>query len=77
MGYRKFVDRDGNSWEVRDISTSEWQFQPVGGNSEPARRVRSPNYENDPFELSADELQKMFDDEGPPRTGRAKSPFPD
>ncbi len=77
MSYRRFVDRDGNEWEVRDVSRSEWEFRPCGGNRQSAQTVRVPNYENDPFELSAEECQKLLDSEGPPRTGRAGSPFLD
>ena len=76
MGYRRFVDRDGNEWEVRDMR-SEWEFRAVGGNRKPSRTVQPPNYEADPFELSAEECQKLLDGEAPPRRGRASSPFPD
>ena len=77
MACRNFVDRDGNAWEVRDISRSEWQFKPAGGNRGSLLTVRAPNYENDPFELSNEELQKLLDSEGPPRTSRTPSPFGD
>ena len=77
MACRNFVDRDGNAWEVRDISRSEWEFKPAGGNRGSVRTVRAPNYENDPFELSNEEVQKLLDGEGSPRTGRAPSPFTD
>ncbi len=77
MACRNFVDRDGNAWEVRDISRSEWEFKPAGGNRGSLLTVRAPNYENDPFELSSEECQKLLDHEGPPRTGRAGSPFLD
>lgn len=80
MGYRKFVDRDGRAWDVRDRSRSEWTFQPEAGNPQAPVDVPAPGYEKDPFELSNEELQKILDaalgDE--PRAARKKkSPFLD
>lgn len=78
MGYRRFIDQSGNEWEVRDLTRSEWEFQPVGGNPGGARMVRAPGYESDPFELSEEELQKLLGEgEGPGRSRPAKSPFKD
>jgi hypothetical protein len=78
MGYRKFTDRDGNAWEVRDHSQSEWMFVPLPGNPVERTAVPAPGYDNDPFELSKEELQKLLDAAGPPRSGRQKkSPFLD
>ena len=41
MGYRKFTDRDGRSWEIQDNSRSEWMFAPMPGN--PEGRPRFPH----------------------------------
>ncbi|MFQ6046564.1 MAG: hypothetical protein ACE5PT_09470 [Gemmatimonadales bacterium] len=77
MGYRTFTDREGNRWEVRDRSASEWEFYPASGNPLAALRVKPPVYESDPFELSDEELQRLLDEEGGPRSRRPKSPFAD
>ncbi len=77
MGYRRFSDRDGHQWEVRDRSKSEWELQPVGGNPHRPRTVRPPSYEADPFELSTEELQRLLDQSGEGPTRRVKSPFRD
>jgi hypothetical protein len=74
MGYRRFVDRQGQAWEVKDQSRSEWVFAPAGGNPGPARTVRAPGYESDPFEMSNEELQRLLDSAPPPRP-RKPSPF--
>ncbi len=44
MGYRRFTDRDGNAWEVRDDSDYEWRLEPVSGGTEP-RKIPSPGYQ--------------------------------
>lgn len=78
MGYRRFTDENGDSWEVRDRSTSEWEFVPVPGNPHQAVRVRAPGYEKDPFELSGEELQRLLDAERPGgRSSGRPSPFKD
>lgn len=77
MGYRKFVDRDGNEWEVRDFSKTGWEFVPAAGNRQPARNVPVPTYETDPFELSEQELQKLLDGGGDAGSHPKKSPFKD
>ncbi|MFQ5747232.1 MAG: hypothetical protein ACE5HF_08450 [Gemmatimonadota bacterium] len=78
MAYRKFVDRAGRSWEVRDLSRAEWTFEPLRGNDEPARRVRAPGYQNDPYELSDRELQALLDSaSGSPTRPSADSLFKD
>jgi hypothetical protein len=74
MGYRKFVDRSGNAWSIRERSRWEWQFEPEGGNPGPARTVRAPGHQNDPFELSKEELQRLLD--SAPGTGRTRAPNP-
>lgn len=77
MGYRKFVDREGHAWEIRDRSRNEWHFQPLSGNPEGARTAPSPGYESDPFELSVEELQGMLDAAQRAPSRRRPSPFGD
>ncbi len=77
MGYRRFMDRDGNDWEVQDSSGSEWRLLPVSGNQKPQVTVRAPGYENDPFELSSEELQRLLDAARSARTTPSKNPFLD
>ncbi len=61
MGYRRFVDREGRAWEVRDVTRSEWELVPESGDTVDRFRVAAPNYERDPFELSNEEIQRMVD----------------
>jgi hypothetical protein len=77
MGYRRYTDADGNAWDVRDVSSSEWEFVPVAGNSSAPLRVPAPSYETDPFELSNEELARLY--QAAPRKGARpkKSPFVD
>jgi len=75
MGYRRFTDRDGRTWEIRDQTASEWEFQPIEGDG--AVRVRAPGYDKDPFELSTEELQKLLDEAGSGPARPRKSPFRD
>jgi hypothetical protein len=77
MGYRRFVDTDGNAWEVKDQSRSTWDLEPIGGNPGPAISVQVPTYEADPFELSDRELQRLLDSARAARTRSRKSPFLD
>lgn len=79
MAYRSFTDRKGRTWEVRDRSKSEWEFLPVGTNTERAKTVQAPGYEKDPFELSLEELERLFEqpDTSGARTRPTKSPFKD
>lgn len=78
MSYRRFVDREGRSWEVRDRSRSRWEFHPISGNTSSAVPVSAPTYESDPYELSDQELQKLLDQElGRPARSASKSPFID
>jgi hypothetical protein len=77
MAGRKFEGRDGLRWEVRVRSRSEWEFEPVEGNPGPARVTAPPGYEADPFELSVEELQRLFDVAALPRQRQKKSPFLD
>ena len=78
MGYRRFVDRDGAAWLVRDVSRSTWRFEPDSGGR--GVDVPAPGYQQDPFELSTEELQKLLDAvRGPdaPAPRRKPSPFGD
>jgi hypothetical protein len=77
MGYRRFTDRDGETWEVRDVSSSEWELVAVGSSGRRPLRVRAPGYEADPFELSGEELQRLVDEQGGGSGARRKSPFLD
>lgn len=75
MAFRKFTDRDGNSWEVRPAFRGEWELSPVGDNPHRARTVASPGYEKDPYELSQEELQRLLDGGSSPPPRRVKNPF--
>jgi hypothetical protein len=77
MSYRRFVDREGVTWEVRDRSTSEWELQCVSDPGRAPVRVSAPGYERDPFELSAEELQRLLDAQGHSRGRPKRSPFGD
>ena len=77
MSYRKFIDAAGYSWTVRDRSRWEWQFQPEPGNPGPARTVRAPGHQDDPFELSTEELQRLLDSAPGGSRPRPPNPFKD
>lgn len=77
MGFRRFTDRDGREWEIRDQSRMQWQFEPIGDNTDRRRAVAAPSYERDAFELSQEELQQLLDRSVPERERRARSPFRD
>ena len=77
VGYRRFTDRGGAAWEVRDMSFTEWQMVPVGQPGVAVVRVRAPVQERDPFEVSTEELQRMLDAERPRGAPRARNPFKD
>lgn len=83
MGYRRFVDREGCGWDVKDRSDYEWVFEPEPGNAAGAVTVPAPGHQKDPFELSIEELQRMLDAAGPtdrpggPGRTKKKSPFLD
>lgn len=77
MGFRKFVDRERQPWEVRDLSRSEWEFSPSGDNPARPRTVQPPGYEQDPYELSQEELQRLLDASLPRPERPRKSPFRD
>lgn len=77
MSFRVFRDRDGQAWEVVNRGFREWEFRPVQGNPNPARRARAPGYEQDPFEVSVEELQHLLDSAPAPGLRPRKSPFKD
>lgn len=72
MAYRRFTDRNGHSWEIRERSRSEWELVPTGDNPEDRKTVKPPGYEADPFELSQEELQRMLD--AAPGSGGPRGP---
>jgi hypothetical protein len=76
MAHRRFTDRDGNRWDVRQRSRTEWELEPADGTPGAARLVTPPGHETDPFELSVEELQRLLD-AGRPRRGPGPSPFLD
>ena len=77
MGFRKFIDRDKKEWEIRDVSRLEWEFSPAGDNQQRGRRVPPPGYEQDPYELSQEELQRLLDASTPQAERSKQSPFKD
>jgi hypothetical protein len=77
MGYRRFIDRDGITWEVRDHTFTEWELQPMGQPGAAPVRVRAPVQERDPFEVSTEDLQRMLDAERPRGGSARKNPFGD
>jgi hypothetical protein len=77
MGFRTFRDRQGREWEVRDRSSTEWEFVPGKDNPGVTLWARAPGYEQDPFELSVEELQRLLDSAKPMARRERKSPFKD
>jgi hypothetical protein len=77
MGFRTFRDRQGREWEVRDRSSTEWEFIPGKDNPGVTLWARAPGYEQDPFELSVEELQRLLDAAKPMAPRERKSPFKD
>lgn len=80
MAYRRFVDREGRAWDVKDGSDSIWRFEPEPGNPGREVEVAAPGYQKDPFELSTEELQRLLDaavGSGHPSRPRRPSPFGD
>lgn len=77
MGFRKFIDRDRRQWEIRTVSRTEWEFAPAGDNRERSRMVQPPGYEQDPYELSQEELQGLLDGSTETPVRQRKSPFGD
>ena len=77
MGFRNFIDRDKRQWEIRDVSRSRWEFSPAGDNRLPARTVEPPGYEQDPYELSQEELQTLLDASTAAPKRAVQNPFGD
>lgn len=77
MGFRRFTDRDKQQWEIRDVSRSRWEFAPAGDNPHPSRSVAPPGYEQDPYELSQEELQTLLDAASAASKRAVKNPFGD
>ena len=65
MSYRRFTDRAGHRWEIRDRHSGSWEFRPVHGNPAAPRQGAAPGYQTDPFELSEQELQAVLEDATP------------
>ena len=77
MGFRRFDDKQGRAWEIRPRSRSEWHFEPLPGNPESRRTVRPPGYEEDPFELTDQELERLLGSTRPGAVRSKPSPFRD
>jgi hypothetical protein len=77
MSRRTWTDRRGLRWEIRVRTRSEWTFVPMPGNPGTERPTRAPSWQEDPFELSAEELQRLFDEAPDPSRPRPPSPFRD
>jgi hypothetical protein len=77
MAERRFADTGGRRWAVRVRGRDEWEFEPVEGNTEPPRLGRPAGYEQDPFELSIEELLRLLDAARPRGASRARNPFLD
>lgn len=75
MGFRKFTDRDKQEWEIRPRTRAEWELSPAGGNQSRPRTVAAPGYEQDPYELSIEELQGLLDGSAAPPQRARKNPF--
>jgi hypothetical protein len=77
MGFRRFIDREKREWEIRDISRARWELSPAGDNPQASRWVEPPGYEQDPYELSQEELQQLLDASAPLAKRSVKNPFAD
>jgi len=78
VSYRRFFDREGERWEVRAVSKSDWRFDPVAGPPSRPRRGAPPLYAgDDPFELSQEDLQRILEAASPMAAAPKKSPFKD
>lgn len=75
MAFRRFTDRDKRVWEIRPLNPREWEFSPVGENRERPRTVASPGYEKDPYELSQEELQRLFEGSAGQAERKVRNPF--
>lgn len=73
MSHRRFEDRNGDGWEVREVSSRKWHFEPLPGNDQMKKFVRPPSRVDDSFELSEQELQKLLDS-GKPTQGVTETP---
>ena len=77
MAFRKFTDREKQVWEIRPLSRDEWELSPAGGNLSRPRTVAAPGYEQDPYELSIEELQGLLDASAAPPPRARRNPFGD
>ena len=69
MSYRKFTDRSGAVWQIKDETLNRWVFDPVPGNPSDPCTVAPPGYTSDPFEMSEAELQRLLDSARPSASG--------
>jgi hypothetical protein len=77
MGFRKFTDREKREWEIRTVSRLQWELSPAGDNPLRSRTVQPPGYEQDPYELSQEELQHLLDSSIEEPSRPRQSPFKD
>ena len=75
MSYRRFKDRAGDVWLIKDESLNRWVFDPVPGNPSQPLNVTPPTYTDDPYEMSEAELQRLIDG-GRPAGGPSKAAWP-
>lgn len=59
--HRTFVDREGNSWEIRAVEDFKWQLEPGEANPRARKIVTPPPNVDAPSELSDEELQNLLD----------------
>lgn len=74
---RTFKDTGGHDWEVTvsPQSKREWLFRRVEGEQRDDRLAPAPTHVDDPFEVSEEELQRLFE-RSRPRFKPRKEPPP-
>jgi hypothetical protein len=77
VSFRRFTDRDNQTWEIRPLSNSVWELSPAGENPARPRTVPAPGYEKDPWEMSQEELQGLLDSSAATPERKRKNPFGD
>lgn len=73
---RKFEDRTGQAWDVERSPQSkrEWIFRPVEGSERDERTAPAPTHQDDPFEVSDAEMQRLFEKSRPRYRPRKEPP---
>lgn len=73
---RKFSDTTGQVWDVETSPQSkrEWIFRQVEGSEREDRVVPAPTHVDDPFEVSDEELQRLFERSRPRFKPRREPP---